>query len=89
MSARPRLFATNCSKCGLPTEVPFQPTDGRPVYCRECYRKMKGEMQTDSKSLWSQRRKLGAAAPEHTDGARAKDERSERLNVLNGRRSET
>ncbi len=26
-----------CSKCGKETTVPFKPTQGRPVYCKECY----------------------------------------------------
>lgn len=25
-----------CSDCGKECEVPFKPTEGRPVYCREC-----------------------------------------------------
>jgi DNA-directed RNA polymerase len=25
-----------CSDCGVETEVPFKPTEGRPVYCRDC-----------------------------------------------------
>lgn len=28
-----------CSDCGQPCQVPFKPTEGRPVYCRECFRK--------------------------------------------------
>jgi CxxC-x17-CxxC domain-containing protein len=28
-----------CSDCGKECEVPFEPTPGRPVYCRECYPK--------------------------------------------------
>ena len=28
---------TNCSQCGKETTVPFRPTQGRPVLCRECY----------------------------------------------------
>ena len=27
---------TNCSQCGKETTVPFRPTQGRPVFCREC-----------------------------------------------------
>jgi len=27
----------SCSQCGRETTVPFRPTQGRPVYCRECY----------------------------------------------------
>jgi CxxC-x17-CxxC domain-containing protein len=26
-----------CSQCGKETTVPFRPTQGRPVYCRECF----------------------------------------------------
>lgn len=28
-----------CADCGKDCEVPFKPTEGRPVYCRDCYRK--------------------------------------------------
>ena len=28
---------TNCSQCGKETTVPFKPTQGRPVLCRDCY----------------------------------------------------
>lgn len=30
-----------CSECGQECEVPFKPTEGKPVYCKECYRKKK------------------------------------------------
>ena len=28
-----------CSDCGKECEVPFKPTAGRPVYCRDCFAK--------------------------------------------------
>jgi CxxC-x17-CxxC domain-containing protein len=28
---------TVCSQCAKETTVPFRPTQGRPVYCRECF----------------------------------------------------
>jgi CxxC-x17-CxxC domain-containing protein len=28
-----------CADCGKECEVPFKPTEGRPVYCRDCYSK--------------------------------------------------
>jgi len=28
-----------CADCGKNCEVPFTPTAGRPVYCRDCYKK--------------------------------------------------
>src|SRR2546426_1983096 len=31
-----------CSQCGRQTTVPFKPTQGRPVYCRECFLQRRG-----------------------------------------------
>lgn len=28
---------TSCSACGIDTTVPFKPTQGRPVLCRQCF----------------------------------------------------
>ena len=28
-----------CDKCGSKCEVPFRPTEGKPVYCSDCFRK--------------------------------------------------
>jgi CxxC-x17-CxxC domain-containing protein len=37
-SDQPRTFyPAVCAACGASTEVPFEPRQGRPVYCRECY----------------------------------------------------
>ena len=33
---------TSCSQCGRETTVPFKPTQGRPVFCRECFLSRKG-----------------------------------------------
>ncbi len=30
-----------CSACGKETTVPFKPTQGRPVFCRECFQQRK------------------------------------------------
>ena len=32
-----------CAECGQDTEIPFKPTQGRPVYCTKCYRTKKRE----------------------------------------------
>lgn len=34
-------FPAVCAACGTSTTVPFEPSPGRDVYCRDCYRKMK------------------------------------------------
>ncbi len=30
------MHKATCSDCGKECEVPFQPTEGRPVYCQDC-----------------------------------------------------
>ena len=32
---------TMCSACGKDTTVPFKPTQGRPVFCKECFQSRK------------------------------------------------
>jgi CxxC-x17-CxxC domain-containing protein len=42
VSSRPRQMHTvTCAACGVETQVPFEPSEGRPVYCRDCYAKQK------------------------------------------------
>ena len=36
-----QMFPAVCAECGKETEVPFEPREGRPVYCNECYLKTK------------------------------------------------
>ncbi|MGB7624419.1 MAG: zinc-ribbon domain containing protein [Terriglobia bacterium] len=35
---------TVCSQCGRQTTVPFKPTQGRPVYCRECFQQRRSSI---------------------------------------------
>ena len=39
---RPRkMYTVICAQCGVETTVPFEPKEGRPVYCKDCYTKQK------------------------------------------------
>ena len=40
-SSRRSMFPVVCAECGKNTEVPFEPRGDRPVYCSDCYRKVK------------------------------------------------
>ncbi len=62
MSQRTATQVT-CSDCGKETTVPFKPTPGKPVYCRECLAKhtkrpeSRGKPSDTSKDqAWSRRR---------------------------------
>ena len=32
-----KLYNVTCASCGQPTQVPFEPRQGRPVYCKDCF----------------------------------------------------
>jgi len=36
-----QMFPAVCAQCGKNTEVPFAPREGRPIYCSDCYSKVK------------------------------------------------
>jgi CxxC-x17-CxxC domain-containing protein len=42
-------YKADCSNCGKSTMVPFEPKEGRPVYCKECMFKIKsGELKPET-----------------------------------------
>jgi len=36
-----QMYPVVCAQCGKETEVPFEPRQGRPVYCSDCYNTMR------------------------------------------------
>ena len=36
------MFSATCSNCGREARVPFQPRGDKPVYCSDCFEKMRG-----------------------------------------------
>lgn len=36
-----KMYKAVCSECGVECEVPFQPTEGKPVRCSNCFKRMK------------------------------------------------
>jgi CxxC-x17-CxxC domain-containing protein len=36
------MFSATCSNCGREAQVPFRPTSGKPVYCSDCVRSLRG-----------------------------------------------
>jgi CxxC-x17-CxxC domain-containing protein len=65
----PARTQVTCSKCGKATTVPFTPTPGRPVFCRECFAsappraapsRMGGPVSRDSKPNVMPRKRMMA-----------------------------
>ena len=38
-----QMYKVVCAECGKETEVPFEPKNDRPVYCRDCFSKRKAQ----------------------------------------------
>ena len=42
MMSQKTMFEAKCTTCGKTAMVPFKPTAGKPVYCRECFSEHRG-----------------------------------------------
>ncbi len=36
-----QMFPAVCAECGKDTQLPFEPRGDKPVYCSDCYRKVR------------------------------------------------
>ena len=43
-----KMHTVTCDKCGERCEVPFRPTEGKPVYCYDCFKKDNNESTSRS-----------------------------------------
>jgi len=43
-----QMFDATCDNCGKSCQVPFRPTQGKPVYCSDCFEKMGGRDRDQS-----------------------------------------
>jgi CxxC-x17-CxxC domain-containing protein len=51
-----QMYPAVCDNCGKETEVPFQPTSGKPVYCSDCFRERRAASGAGSGSYGGGRR---------------------------------
>jgi CxxC-x17-CxxC domain-containing protein len=49
---RPEMHEAICSECGKRCEVPFKPTNEKPVYCSECFEKHGGSSRNSDRSSY-------------------------------------
>ena len=45
------MYAVICFECGVDCEIPFKPSNNRPVYCKICFAKRKGSSPNQSTPL--------------------------------------
>ncbi len=60
-----KWYPINCSHCGISTEVPFKPLEGKPAYCKACLKIVKAnKTQTPKQKIVSAPDQLPQRAPE-------------------------
>lgn len=42
-----QMYSAVCAKCHNPAEVPFDPIDGRPVYCSACFEEVQQQRKDE------------------------------------------
>jgi CxxC-x17-CxxC domain-containing protein len=47
-----QMYTATCAGCGNEAQVPFQPRDGRPIYCSDCYQSQNAGRSLDRRSRW-------------------------------------
>ena len=47
-----QMYPAVCSSCGKETEVPFQPRNDKPVYCRECFQEQRASSSNQGYSRY-------------------------------------
>ncbi|MCW4018305.1 MAG: hypothetical protein NWF00_06465 [Candidatus Bathyarchaeota archaeon] len=66
------MFEAKCTECGKIATVPFKPTEGKPVYCKECFAKHNNRPRAAPRNVhvsvgkegWARRRDNGATRKE-------------------------
>jgi CxxC-x17-CxxC domain-containing protein len=43
-----QMYPAVCANCGKETEVPFQPSGDKPVYCRDCFQERRSSQRYSS-----------------------------------------
>ena len=68
------MHKATCSDCGKECEVPFKPTEGKPVRCQDCFRKNKPEQSFGgNRNFGGNNRKFGNDRPREMHKATCSD----------------
>jgi CxxC-x17-CxxC domain-containing protein len=65
---------TECSECGIATTVPFKPTQGRPVLCRQCFKNKRTSNGTEATTASAQQAQSAPSVPPGVERVQAPSE---------------
>lgn len=83
------MHQTVCDECGKSCEVPFRPTEGKPVYCSDCFTGKKSENERGNKRFSKDKFNNHKTSPRGDFGSSGNkgnnDELREQLVILNSK----
>jgi CxxC-x17-CxxC domain-containing protein len=47
-----QMYSVTCASCGNEAQVPFRPSEDRPVYCSDCFQVQSSGRRNDRRSRW-------------------------------------
>ncbi|MCK5474982.1 MAG: hypothetical protein KAI71_00180 [Candidatus Pacebacteria bacterium] len=83
------MHQTVCDECGKSCEVPFRPTEGKPVYCNDCFSRKKPENERGNERFSKDKFNNHKTSPrgdfESSGNKGNNDELREQLVILNSK----
>ncbi len=73
-----------CDKCGQSCEVPFKPTEGKPVYCRDCFKKEESPRR-ESRSGYGRSRRESRPRHESSESRQESDKHAAEFQQINAK----
>lgn len=90
---RRQMHQAVCDSCGNKCEVPFRPTEGKPIYCTDCFRKKnergdRGDRRGGGKDRFGGRDKRGGGdrfGGRERHGGGGNDQIAEQIKAINNK----
>lgn len=82
------MYTATCSTCGKECEVPFKPIGGKPVFCRDCFKKKDrtGDFERPARSFGKMPfRKEGFRKDSYAPSAAGHDDTKKQLAEINAK----
>jgi CxxC-x17-CxxC domain-containing protein len=73
-----KLFEAVCDKCGKKCDLPFEPTSGKPIYCRSCFRETQSSSSGKSREFGPRRDRFESRSFDKFESRERTDDRSDK-----------
>jgi len=74
-----KLYTIRCDKCGKAAKVPFEPEEGREVYCKSCYNEIKKERKEMKKEKDLKDENINTEMEENSDDRKEEEKEEKKM----------